>query len=154
MTGHVDSPKVVIETAEKRGVFSSGYHTDQVNLAPQGYLTGTEWDWTNIYSQLVEELHAGKTLMDGGIPHILRGGLKEGFCQVSSYGPAVSSETQQIADTIKVEFIDGSKVIYSGEIKDNKGNVVIAASETIKQQDSKLEQMDYLVEGVIGSVSS
>ncbi|MBW4464530.1 MAG: BMP family ABC transporter substrate-binding protein [Pegethrix bostrychoides GSE-TBD4-15B] len=154
ITCHVDSPKVVMETAEKRGIFSSGYHANQLALAPKGYLTGAEWDWTNIYSQIAEEMHAGKKLMDGGIPHILRGGLKEGFCKVSDYGVAVSSDTKQKADAVKAKFMDGSIVIYQGEIKDNKGNVVVAASESLKQQDPKLEQMDYLVEGVIGSIGS
>ncbi len=154
ITCHVDSPKVVIETAEKRGIFSSGYHANQLALAPKGYLTGAEWDWTNIYTQLAEEMHSGKQLMDGGIPHILRGGLKEGFCKLSAYGPAVSSETQQKAEAVKAQFMDGSMGIYKGEVKDNKGNVVIAPSESLKQQDPKLEQMNYLVEGVVGSIGS
>ena len=45
ITCHVDSPKVVMETAEKRGIFASGYHANQSSLAPAGYLTGAEWDW-------------------------------------------------------------------------------------------------------------
>lgn len=49
ITCHVDSPKVVMETAEKRGVFTSGYHANQSSLAPKGYLTGAEWDWTKVY---------------------------------------------------------------------------------------------------------
>lgn len=154
VTCHVDSPKVVMETAEKRGIFSSGYHADQTALAPKGYLTGAEWDWSNIYSKIVEDVYAGKKLMDGGIDHILRGGLKEGFCKLSPYGPAVSADTKTKADAVKAQFMDGSMVIYKGEIKDNKGNVVIAANETLKQQDPKLEQMNYLVEGVIGSIGS
>ena len=47
LTCHVDSPKVVMETAEKRGVFCSGYHANQATLAPKGYITGAEWDWTS-----------------------------------------------------------------------------------------------------------
>ena len=154
ITCHVDSPKVVIETAEKRDIFSSGYHANQLALAPKGYLTGAEWDWITVYSKIAEQMHSGKKLMDGGIPHILRGGLKEGFCKLSDYGIAVSSATKQKADAAKAKFMDGSMVIYKGEIKDNKGKVVVAASETLKQQDPKLEQMDYLVEGVIGSIGS
>lgn len=154
VTCHVDSPKVVMETAEKRGIFCTGYHADQAALAPKGYLTGAEWDWTNIYSMLAEEIHSGKTVMDGGIPHILRGGLKEGFCKLSAYGPAVSSETKQKADAAKAKFMDGTMVIYQGEIKDNTGKVVIAKGESLKQKDPKLEEMNYLVEGVVGSVGS
>ncbi len=40
ITGHVDSPKVLIQTAEKRGVYSCGYHYNCSALAPKGYLTG------------------------------------------------------------------------------------------------------------------
>lgn len=154
VTCHVDSPKVVMETAEKRGIYCSGYHANQATLAPKGYLTGAEWDWSNIYTKIAEEVQAGKKLADGGIPHILRGGLKEGFCKVSDYGPAVSAETKQQADSVKAQFMDGSMVIYKGPIKDNTGKVVIAAGETLKQQDPKLEQMNYLVEGVNGSIGS
>lgn len=154
ITCHVDSPKVVIETAEKRGIFSVGYHANQSALAPKGYLTGAEWDWSNIYSKIAEDLLAGKTLMDDGVPHILRGGLKEGFCKLSDYGPAVSAATKQKADAVKAAFMDGKMVIYKGEIKDNTGKVVVASGEELKQQNPKLEQMDYLVEGVIGSIAS
>jgi len=154
LTCHVDSPKVVMETAEKRGIFCSGYHANQSALAPKGYLTGAEWDWVNLYSKLAEDIKAGKTIADGGIPHLLRGGLKDGFCKVSDYGPAVSSEAKQAADAAKAKFMDGSMVIYKGEIKDNQGKVVVAANEELKQQDPKLEQMNYLVEGVMGSVGS
>lgn len=154
ITCHVDSPKVVMETAEKRGIFSSGYHANQSALAPKGYLTGAEWDWTNIYSRITQDVKAGKTLSDGSIPHLLRGGLKDGFCKVSDYGPAVSSETKQKADAVKAQFMDGSMVIYKGGLKDNKGNVIIPAGQDQKQQDPKLEEMNYLVEGVIGSIGS
>lgn len=154
VTCHVDSPKVVMETAEKRGIFSSGYHANQSALAPKGYLTGAEWDWTNIYSKLVEEVYAGKKLTDGSIQPVLRGGLKDGFCKLSPYGPAVSEEAKKAADAAKAALLDGSLVIYNGEIKDNTGKVIIAQGESLKQQDLKLEQMDYLVEGVIGSIGS
>lgn len=154
VTCHVDSPKVVMETAEKRGIFCTGYHANQSALAPKGYLTGAEWDWANLYAQIAEEVKAGKTLSDGGIPHLLRGGLKDGFCKISDYGSAVSSEAKQAADEAKAKLMDGSLVIYKGEIKDNKGAVVVAANEELKQLDPKLESMNYLVEGVIGSVGS
>jgi simple sugar transport system substrate-binding protein len=153
LTCHVDSPKVVVETAEKRGIFSSGYHANQSGLAPKGYLTGAEWNWATLYSRLAEDIRSGKSLMDGSIPHLLRGGLKDGYCRMSAYGPAVSAEAKAAADEAVAKFMDGSMVIYKGEIKDNQGNVVVASNEELKQQDPKLEEMNYLVDGVIGSVS-
>ena len=41
-TMHVDGPKVVVETAAKRGKMVCGYHASQAKLAPQAYLTGAE----------------------------------------------------------------------------------------------------------------
>ncbi|MEG4006865.1 BMP family ABC transporter substrate-binding protein [Microcoleus sp. Pol11C1] len=154
ITCHVDSPKVVMETAEKRGIFCTGYHASQAQLAPKGYLTGAEWDWTNVYSKYAEMLQAGKTLMNGGIPHLVRGGLKDGFLKLSPYGSTVTAEAKKDADAAKSKFLDGSMVIYKGEIKDNTGKVVIAEGKDFKQQDAELEKMNWLASGVIGKVTS
>ena len=151
ITCHVDSPKVIMETAEKRGIFCTGYHTNQAALAPKGYLTGAEWDWAKIYSEYAEMLLAGKNLMDGGIPHLVRGALKEGFCKLSPYGAAVSEQAKKDADAAKAKLVDGTLVIYKGEMKDNTGKVVIPAGKDLKQQDPELEKMTWLVEGVLGS---
>ncbi len=154
ITCHVDSPKVIMETAEKRGIYCTGYHTNQSSLAPKGYLTGAEWDWTKIYTNYAEAILAGKTLMNGGIPHLVRGGYKDGFVKLSAYGPAVSEAAQKGAEAAKAQLMEGTLVIYRGEIKDNTGKVVIPAGKEFKQTDPQLETMDWLVEGVIGSTKS
>jgi simple sugar transport system substrate-binding protein len=153
LTCHVDSPKVVVQTAEKRGVFSCGYHASQADIAPKGYLTGAEWDWSHVYGMYARMIQEGKSLMAGTIPHLVRGGLKDGFVKVSPYGAAVSEETKKAADAAKAKFMDGSMVIFKGELKDNTGKVVIPAGTEMKQQDPELEKMGWLVEGVVGSTS-
>lgn len=152
ITCHVDSPKVVIETASKRGVFCTGYHTDQSALAPESYLTGAEWDWKSIYTQYVNWVKEGKTLMNGEIPHIVRGGLAENFWKLSPYGPAVSEEAKSDAEAVKEKFADASMVIYSGELKDNQGKIILLNGESYQQQAIELETTDWLVDGVRGSV--
>jgi len=154
VTCHVDSPKVVMETAEKRGIFCSGYHANQAELAPQGYLTGAEWDWTQVYTNYVEMIRDGKTLMNGGIPHLVRGGLQDGFLKLSPYGNPVSADARQSADAAKAEFMDGDMIVYRGELRDNTGRVVIPAGKDVQQQDQELERMNWLVSGVVGNVSS
>lgn len=153
ITCHVDSPKVVIETAEKRGIYTSGYHANQSTLAPKGYLTGAEWNWTTVYTEIVESIQAGKTLMNGGIPHLLRGGYKEGFVKLSDYGPAVTAQAKQAADAAKAKLQNGTLVIYQGALKDNTGKVVVPAGKQFGQRAIELESMNWLVEGVIGKVS-
>ena len=146
----VDNLKVVITTAEKRGVYSCGYHINQSGLAPKGYLTGVEWNWSKIYSNYAEMIRSGKTLTNGGIPHVIRGGLKEEFCKLSPYGAAASTEAQKAAEAAKAKLLDGSLVIFKGELRDNKDNVVIPAGQQYTLQDPKLETIDWLVEGMIG----
>jgi basic membrane protein A and related proteins len=153
ITCHVDSPKVVIETAEKRGIFSSGYHANQGPLAPKGYITGAEWDWSSIYTELGEQFKAGKTLMNGDIPHILRGGIADKFCKLSPYGPAVSAETKTAADAAIAGLESGEVVIYQGPMMTNDGKEILPAGQDYKQTDIELEKMDYLIEGVKGSIS-
>ena len=145
LTCHVDGPKVIVETAEKRGVYSCGYHANQAALAPKGYLTGAEWDWATPYKLLVDAALTGKPMIN-----FLRGGLKEGFVKMSPYGPAVSAKAKKVADADKAKMVKGDFVIFKGPIKDNAGKTVIAAGTSLKQQDPILEQMNYLVAGVIG----
>ncbi|MDA0267149.1 MAG: BMP family ABC transporter substrate-binding protein [Cyanobacteria bacterium] len=152
VTCHVDSPKVVMETAEKRGIFCTGYHANQAPLAPKGYLTGAEWDWVSIYTSLGEQFMEGKTLMAGDIPHILRGGLADKFCKLSDYGPAVSDEAKAAADAAKEQLIAGDLIIYTGGLKSNTGDVVVPEGEGYKQDNIELEKMDYLIEGVLGNI--
>jgi len=146
VTMHVDSPKVVVETAERRGIFCSGYHVDQSSLAPKGYLTGAVWNWPKVYTDYVEWLRAGKSW-----PHMIRGGLKEGIVLNVPYGPAVSEDARKRGDAAKAKFMQGTFNIYKGPMKDNTGKQVIDASTEYDNRALWLEGMDWLVEGVIGS---
>src|SRR5215470_13796166 len=147
VTCHVDSPKVVVETAERRGIFVCGYHADQSALAPKGYLTGAEWNWTTPYTTHVKDAQAGKPLVN-----FLRGGLKDGFVKPSPYGKAVSEAARKKADAVKAQMVSGDFIIFKGPVKDSTGKTVIDQGVSHKQTDVVLEQMSYLVEGVIGKV--
>jgi len=150
---HVDSPKVVIETAEKRGIFSSGLHSDQSALAPKGYLTGTVYNWPTIHKKYVELLKSGKTLMNGGIPHQVIGSLKEDYISLATFGPAVSAAAKKDVDATKAKIVDESLIVYKGAIKDNTGAVKIPAGTTYKVTDAATTQINWLAEGVVGKVS-
>ena len=80
VTCHVDGPKVVVETAERRGIYVCGYHANQAKLAPKGYLTGAEWNWATVY-----KIFAEKALKGEPLPNFVRGGLAEGFVKMSPY---------------------------------------------------------------------
>lgn len=146
LTCHVDSPKVVVQTAEARGIFVCGYHCNQAKLAPKGYLIGAEWNWGKVYEDYIKKIKAGEKW-----EHLVRGGLKDGFVKMSDYGPAVSAEAKTKIEAVKAEMLAGKFVIFKGPMLDNKGATVIAAGEVKVQTDPSLEAMNYLVEGVVGS---
>jgi basic membrane protein A and related proteins len=144
-TMHVDGPKVVVETAAKRGKMVCGYHASQAKLAPAAYLTGAEWNWLTAYTQIVDAARSGKPH-----PNFVRGGLKEGFVKSSPYGSAVNEGARKNAESVRAKMMAGAFDIFSGELKDNTGKVVIPKGKAFKQTDVELEGMNYLVEGVIG----
>ena len=147
-TMHVDGPKVIVETAAKRGKFVCGYHASQAKLAPAAYLTGAEWNWIAAYKIIIDAARAGKPH-----PNFVRGGLKEGFVKTSAYGSMVAAPARKAADDVKALMMKDAFDIFKGGsagLKDNTGKVVIPAGKAFKQTDPSLEGMNYLVEGVIG----
>jgi basic membrane protein A and related proteins len=147
LTSHVDSPKVVIESAERRGIYSTGYHASQAELAPKGYLTGAEWNWEKVYTAYIDKIEKGQPW-----DHLVRGGLKEGFVKLSPYGAAVSDDTKQKADTAKAALEAGTLVIFKGPLSSNDGKQILAEGVAREQTDIELEKMNYLVDGVKGAI--
>jgi simple sugar transport system substrate-binding protein len=147
ITCHVDSPKVVIETAEGRGVKTCGHNASQAPLAPKGFITGAEYKWITIYSQFADMLAKGETL-----PNFVRGGYDKDYVQNTAYGAGATPEAIAAADAAKEE-VKALKPVFVGPLKDNAGNVVIAAGAEHPPYDVWLEQTNYLVEGVVGSIT-
>jgi basic membrane protein A and related proteins len=144
LTQHQDCPKPVIEAAEKRGVMSIGYHADASSVAPKGWITGAMWNWGPTYTRLIQEAIDGKFK-----PALLRFGVKDGIVDLSPFGASVPKDVQDIVTKVKQDIISGKIKPFQGPIKNQAGKVVIAG----EQPDTiTLEKMDYLVEGVIGTI--
>src|ERR1700730_14274192 len=145
ITCHVDGPKVVIETAEKRGVKTCGHNASQAPLAPTGFITGAEYKWITIYKGYAGDLAEGKALAN-----FTAGGYESDFVQNTPFG-AGADEAARKAATAAIADLKNKKPIYVGPLKDNKGNVVI--SKTYDNLDPFLDKMDYLLQGVQGSIT-
>lgn len=148
ITCHVDGPKVVVQTAAKRGAFVTGYHANQSPLAPDKYLTGAEWNWIEIYKGFIAAAQTGKAP-----ENFVRGGLPQGFVKMSAYGPGLSEAGRKNIDSVKAEMMKGGFAVFKGPLKDNKGKEVISSGKSYVETAIELESMDYLVEGVLGSTS-
>lgn len=150
LTGHTGSPRVIVQTAERRGVFGCGYQFNQSSMAPHGFLTGAEWAWGTVYLRIAKMIHEGKSVMDGSIPRRLTGTLKDEFCKLSPFGPSVTEQARARVAAAKAAILKGSLDIYQGPLRNNEGRIVVPAGKTLKIEDVELDRMDYLVEGVDG----
>ncbi len=144
LTQHQDCPKPVIETAEKRGVMSVGYHADASPVAKTGWITGAVWNWGPIYTKLAEQAIDGKFK-----PELLRFGVKDGVVDLAPFGANVPKDVQDLVTQVKQDIISGKVKPFQGPIKNQDGKVVI---EGAQPDTITLEKMDYLVEGVIGTI--
>ena len=145
LTCHVDGPKVVIETAEGRGIKSCGHNTSQAALAPKGFITGAEYKWATIYALYADLLGKGEPL-----PNVVIGGYDNDMVGNTPYGAGATPEAIAAADAA-IAGLKAKKPIYVGPLKDNAGNVVL--DKTFDNYDPVLDGMGFLLEGVIGSIT-
>ncbi|MEK7215432.1 MAG: BMP family ABC transporter substrate-binding protein [Chloroflexota bacterium] len=149
LTQHQDCSKTIVETAERRGIMSVGYHADASALAPKGWLTGAVWNWGPVYTQEVKAVLEGKW---AGSPLAgkYRLGIKDGAVDLAKFGAAVPADVQALVKAKQKDILDGKLTPIEGPVKDQSGAVKIAAG--VKPSIDDLEKTDYLVEGVVGSV--
>ena len=145
ITCHVDSPKVVIETAEGRGIKTCGHNASQAPLAPKGFITGAEYKWETIYKTYADDIAAGKTP-----PNFLVGGYNNDMLRNTAYGAGATPEAITAADAAIAALVAGAP-IYKGTLKDNTGKVVV--DKDYDNYDPYLDGMNWLLEGVQGSIT-
>lgn len=145
ITCHVDGPKVVIETAEARGVMSCGHNASQAPLAPRGFITGAEYKWETIYRIYADALAAGEAL-----PNLIAGGYHNDMIRNTAFGAGATPQAIAAAEAA-IEALRNGAPIYAGPLRDNAGNLVIEG--VMDNYDPVLDGMDYLLEGVQGSIT-
>jgi basic membrane protein A and related proteins len=143
---HLDAPKVVIATAEGRGVKSLGHAFDDGPLAPRGYVTGAEYHWTAMFEKFVATLRQGGTL-----PSFVTGGYDEGYVRSSPFGAGATPEGIKAAEAA-IQAMKSGEAIFVGPIRDNTGKQVVPAGKTLGPYDDELQRTSYLIEGVVGSI--
>lgn len=165
LTQHQDCTKTIIESAEAAGIYSVGYHYDASELAPEGWLTGSDWAWTELYTDIVETMVAGD-FVESGYNGDYRIGYQDADApfvafEPSEYGPAVDDETQALVAAALTEFTTdadadgvGDLNIFAGPLEDRDGTVQIpeGTSPTYTELDELMGFASWFVAGVEGSL--
>jgi basic membrane protein A and related proteins len=150
ITQHQDCTKTIIEAAEAAGVMSVGYHADAAELAPNGWLTGSEWDWDALYVDIVQTVVDGE-FASSDFNGDFRVGLQTGdnpFVQ-SEFGTVVADDTKALIDEARQTFVDGGSP-FAGPVADQDGGTVWADGE--QPTYAEVETMDFFVQGVVGTI--
>mgnify|MGYP005800957765 FL=1 len=141
---HCDSTAPQL-AAEEKGVKAIGYNTSTPDAAPNAYLTAPLFHWDVFYKNDIQ------SIIDGTWePKSYWEGLAEGMVSLDDLTSNCVDGTQEAVDEATAKIIDGSLVIFSGELKDNTGAVRVEAGQTMT--DEELQAFDWFVEGVIGTI--
>jgi basic membrane lipoprotein Med (substrate-binding protein (PBP1-ABC) superfamily) len=145
----VDSPITVVQTAEQRGIYSIGFHSTAVQkYAPKGWISGIGFTWGNFFTREIQAVEKGTWKSN---PKNLIGDLNSDMVTLAPWGPAVPDDVKAMVDAKIMEFKTGKTQVFTGPIKDNKGNVKIPAGQV--GDPSLMNTFDWFVEGVIGQGS-
>jgi basic membrane protein A len=145
LTGHVDSPITYVQVAEKRGVYTVGYHADASKFAPKGWLVGAAWNWGPMMERIVKSIQGGTWK-----PEHIRGDLQAGDAMLTAFGPSVSQKTKDLVNAKLAEFKAGKAKLWEGPIVKQDG--AQAAPKDSLLAMAQLEGMDFFVKGVVGTV--
>jgi len=152
LTQHQDCTSTITKAAEDAGAFVVGYHADASELAPEGWLGGSEWDWDALYIDIVKVSLAGD-FTGSEYNANYRVGYKDGnnpFVQ-SAFGPSVTPETEAlVAAALEDISTDGSP--FAGPVMGNDGTTVLFAEGEVPDYVDGEAKNTMFVEGVVGDI--
>ena len=142
---HQDStaPGIAAQEAGARWV---SYNSDMSAFAPDAFITAPIWDWGPYYARIIEAVAAGTYT-----PGAYWGGMGDGIVTLADPAPDVPVEVIDEIIGVWQQIESGDWDVFTGEIRDQDGNVVVAAGETL--DDGAMLGMGYFVEGVVGNAS-
>lgn len=143
LTHHTDS-SAVAQAAEARGLRVVGYHSDVSRAAPKAHLASVTHHWGRYYVQRAQ------AVLDGTWSTTQSwGGLKDDRVRVDPLAADLSKETVATLRARQADLVAGRLHPFTGPLRDNTGRVRLAQGT---MPDADLARMDWLVEGVVGTL--
>jgi len=152
ITQHQDCPGAVISAAAQHNVNSVGIHADAQALNPKGWVTGTQWNWAPMYEAIVTKAQSG-TFKGSQFNSNYVASYTDPLnpVQLSPFGSIVSADAQQKVAAVQKNIETGVSP-FSGPLTDSTGKLEIPPGTTLPYE--QINQINWLVAGVIGKVSS
>ncbi|MYL08853.1 MAG: BMP family ABC transporter substrate-binding protein [Acidimicrobiia bacterium] len=132
--------------AQEAGARWVSYNSDMSAFAPDAFITAPVWNWGPYYARIIEAVAAGTYS-----PGAYWGGMDDEIVALAPLAADVPADVAAEIDAVAASIVDGSWDVFTGEIRDQDGNVVVAAGETL--DDGSMLGMSYFVEGVVGNAS-
>ena len=130
--------------AEERGAYAIGYKADSYQAAPKAFMTAPTWNHGAYYIKTVQ------AIVDGTwTPESYYGNMADGYIGLLPLTDNAPEGAAEKVEEVKAQIIAGDFNVFTGPIKNQAGEVVIADGE--KPDRAKIWEMDYLVQGVIGT---
>ncbi|GAB1382011.1 MAG TPA: BMP family ABC transporter substrate-binding protein [Ottowia sp.] len=148
----------VMAAAEERGQLAIAYHSDMRGVAPHAQLAAVTHHWEDYDMARVRALRAGTWI--AGVRGLRAGtwksqdtwgGVKDGMVRIEAFGPKVPPAVQKEVLARQQDIAAGRLLPFAGPVVDNTGHVQVPKGRSAS--DREILEMNYLVEGVQGSIS-
>lgn len=141
MAQHQDSTACQL-AAEEKGVLAIGYNTPTPDAAPNAYMTAALFNWAKFYTDNVQSIVDGTWTNSSYWK-----GLADGWVDIDTLTALCPEGAQAKVDEAKQAIISGDLVLFSGDVKDQNGEV-----KATNMTDEEIYNMNWFVEGVIGTI--
>lgn len=146
---HTGSTAVMV-AAQERGKLAVAYHSDMRSVAPDAQVVAVTHRWGDYYTRRVQAVLDG-TWRSGNV----WGGVADGFIRVEGFGRKVPEAVQKEVTARQADMAAGRLPVFAAgkdqPVRDNEGRTAIAPGQRLT--DDQVLQMNWLVEGVQGSIA-
>ena len=146
ITQHTDSTAVV-KTAQDKGAWAVGYHSDMSKYGPDRHLTASTHTWNKYYITTVRQVLGGSWSAGD-----TWGGIGDSMVTLAPISSAVPINIRSRVRRMSVAIRDGERHPFAGPLYSQAGELVAKAGAHLS--DSELLKMSYYVEGVQGKLPS
>lgn len=138
------SSPAIPQTCEANGAYVIGSNIDMYETAPNAVLFSAMWNFAPIFNDAFTKITEGNLVIG---EYYYEGGECSALSDFNA--SLVPEEVQDKVTELREKLNSGEVVIYSGELKDNQGEVLVEAGKTM--EESEIQEQNFFVDNVIGA---